>query len=111
MNDEHHCGRLCMLCGFHPGDDKSTCTPTVISIVGMALLKAGYDGLYSPEGDCACQLSCLFDRCELKEHPKNLKPLTCIPGYLIKKEEAEGQGYDFMIVPEKPEVNETGRSD
>lgn len=69
--------------------------------------KEGYEGLYCPDGECAC----MFDLpCDLEEYQEID---DCKPGYVIKKDqynETEKElwsEYDFIISKRNPNENKS----
>lgn len=78
--------------------------PTLKSLVSSALKDYGYDGLYNPDGDCACSIDMLMPCGE---------PLPeCVAGYRVDGcDESCGMGCDFHINKDAPagEGNADGR--
>ena len=70
--------------------------PTVIEIVKGYLEAHGYDGLFNPDGECACVLSDLA--------PADCITEECEPGYFAPCP-ADCGDHDWHIVPAKQEVS------
>jgi hypothetical protein len=69
---------------------------TVKEIVEQWLKDNGYDGLYSPMGECGCCIGEDFIPCQ-SEGVEN-----CEPGYIVKCK--PGDEWEYRIVKDKPEV-------
>ena len=68
----------------------------LIEIVADYVEKNNYDGLYNPHAECACKKSDLM--------PCDSIGRDCLPGYLQPEEEAEENGFDFMIGHKKHSI-------
>ena len=66
---------------------------TVQDIVKEYLVNNSYDGLYNPDGECACEISCL--------RPCDGDFSECIPGY---KQPCTCGEHDWHIGRRKPVV-------
>lgn len=67
---------------------------TVSEIIAQYLLAHGFDGLYKPNGECACLVSDLgpCDECWA---------LDCRAGYRVNTPD-DPEGFDYHIMEEKP---------
>ena len=68
--------------------------PEVIDIVKDWLEKNGYDGLFTADGECACENKELAPCTQMGEN--------CQAGYKVEGKDASARGYDFLIVGNKP---------
>ena len=70
--------------------------PTVIEMVIQALMDGGYDGLFSVDGECSCEMDDLEPCGEIGSE--------CMAGYKTEVCPVEcKEGADFYIVRDKPE--------
>ena len=72
----------------------------VIEIVKAHLVQNGFDGLYQPDAECACEISDL--------QPCGDEFGSCKAGY--KRDDPSSPG-DWLIGPEKPPARDTATID